>query len=74
MILRSALKLIPRFVPFLKAFKLKFLIQALISQLIVKENVICIYQNLSKGVGKNPYQTVVFQLKSLSIVNLSPFS
>ena len=40
------------YLAFLKIFKSEFLIQALISQLIVNKNVISIYQYLSLGVDK----------------------
>ena len=53
----SLFKLIPSFCPFLRIFKLEFLIQDLISRLIVNENEISIYQNLTLGVGKQKQST-----------------
>ena len=56
------------FFPFLKIFKLEFLIQDLISQVIVNENEIPIYQNLSLGVD-NQKQIKFWKVKMAPLFN-----
>ena len=60
-------KLIPYF-PFFEDFKSEFLIQDLISQLIINENGISICQNLSLGV-ENQKQMEFYQFKISLLFN-----
>ena len=66
-----ALKIDVLFFNFLKIFKLQFLIQDFISWLIVNENGIYIYQNLSLGVD-NQKQIKFWKLKMWALFNGSP--
>ena len=61
-------RLMPRVLPFLRIFKSEFLIQDLLSRLIVNEDRISMFQSLSLGV-ENQKQIKFPKLKTLLLFN-----